>query len=39
MFRINRIFNRTVELSKYKFNNKLLDSVQLFKVILNVTFT
>ena len=39
MFRANRIFNPTVELSKYKFNNKLLDSVQLFRVILNVTLT
>ena len=39
MFKTNRICNPTVELSKYKLNNKLLDGVPLFRVTLNVTLT
>ena len=37
MFRIHRTCNPTVEFSKYKFINKLLDDVTLHRVIPGVT--
>ena len=39
MLRIYKICNPTVGFSKYKFNNKLLDGVTFFKVMLGVTWT
>ena len=39
MLKIYRTCNSTVEFSKYEFNNKLLSSVILFRVILNVTLS
>ena len=39
MLRTYRTCNSTVGFSKYELNNKLLGSVILFKVILNITWT
>ena len=38
MLRIYKTYNSTVEFSKYKFNNKLLSVVTLFRVISGVTW-
>ena len=39
LLRTYRIWNSTVEFSRYEFYNKLLGSVTLFKVTLGVTWT
>ena len=39
MFRIHRTCNPTLEFSKYKFNNKLLDGITLFIITSSVTWT